>query len=205
MLFRKIILPSGKYNSQYIPYIKWSFLSNICVSAETAISIDNMLFAVNSNSDTVRTINYIGKDIIGQVGGLIYLTKFGSDADKDPKDFLLKSNILQQTSILSMAVTPLISNYFLPIAGLSNVLSNLSFTGFGAINAKCIGKISEDNNVGEIYSKISVINMSASSIGLLIGLLINIYFPDANQRLAFLPILGLLRIYTMKKAIKNLV
>ena len=47
-----------------------------------------------------------------------------------------------------------------------NILSNLSSTGFGAVNAKCISKLAIDNNIMELYSKITIVNTIGSSIGL---------------------------------------
>jgi hypothetical protein len=202
-VFKKIVLPIGKYHPLYPKYIKYSFLSNIFSSAQSAIITDNMLYAINTNSETIRTINYIGKDIIGQLGGLIVLSKVGNLADEKPKSFLVYSNIIQQTGNISTCLTPFFPSYFLPIAGISNILSNLSFTGFGAVNAKCIGNMS-NNNVGELYSKISLVNTLGSSLGLLLGLCINILIPDYSKRTGIVCILGFLRIYTYNKGIKDL-
>ena len=126
-------------------------------------------------------------------------------ADKNPKNFLLYSNILQQSSYIFMSATPLFSSYFLPIAGISNIFSNISFTGFGAINAKCIQNLSLDNNTGEIYSKIAAVNTLGSSVGLLCGLGIIAIIPDYNTRLLITPILASLRIFTYNRAIKGLI
>ena len=198
------MLPVGKQHQLYMKYIKWSFLSNIFVSTQTAIVTDNMLYAINYDSASIRSINYIGKDIIGQIGSLLFLSKIGNQPDKNPKSFLLYSNIVQQSSLICVSLTPLFPVYFLPIAGLSNILSTLSFTGFGAINAKCIGKLSTGGNIGELYSKITIINTIGSSIGLLLGLGINIMIPDHQERALLIPLIGLMKVYTYNKAIENL-
>jgi len=203
--FKNLILPtSGPIHLSHLKYIKWSFLSNILVSTETALGSDNMLHAINYDSENVRTLNYIGKDIIGQIGGLTYISWGSQKIDKKPKNFLAISHGVQQLGLTGISITPLTPTYFLPIAGLSNIFSNLSWTGFGAINAKCINKLALQNNLGEIYTKISIVNMMGSSIGLLIGLGINIYFPVITERIILIPILGLLRIYTFNKAIEDL-
>ena len=201
---KKIIFPSGKHNPLYNNYLKWSFVSNVFASAQTAIVVDNMLYAINYDSEINRTINYFGKDVIGQLGGLLILSKVGDKADKNPKKFLLYSNIIQQVGFLSVSLTPMFPNYFLPIAGISNILTNLSFTGFGAVNAKCINKLSTNDNIAELYSKISIINTLGSSIGLILGIGINIMIPDHTERSLLIPILGLLRIYTYSKAIEKI-
>lgn len=200
----KLLLPLGKQNPLYTKYVGWSFVSNIFVSTQTAIVTDNMLYAINYESESIRSINYIGKDIIGQIGSLIFLSKIGNQPDKNSKSFLLYSNVIQQSSLLCISLTPLVPVYFLPIAGVSNILSNLSFTGFGAINAKCIEKLSIDNNIGELYSKITIINTIGSSIGLLLGLGINIMIPEHQERALLIPLLGLMKVYAYNKAIENL-
>ena len=200
----KLLLPLGRQHPLYTKYMRWSFVSNIFVSTQTAIVTDNMLYAINYDSESIRSINYIGKDIIGQIGSLIFLSGIGNQPDRNPKSFLLWSNIVQQSGFLCMSLTPLFPVYFLPIAGLSNILSTLSFTGFGAINAKCVGRLSIDNNLGELYSKITIINTIGSSIGLLLGLGINIIIPDHHERTLLVPLIGIMKIYTYNKAIESL-
>ena len=201
---KKLILPSGKYNPLYINYLKWSFTSNVFASAQTAIVADNMLCAINSDSEINRTINYVGKDIIGQLGGLFVLSKVGDKADKNPRNFLMYSNIVQQLGFVSVSLTPMIPTYFLPIAVVSSVLTNLSFTGFGAVNAKCINKLSMGDDVAELYSKITIVNTLGSSLGLFLGLGINIMIPDHLERSLIIPFLGLARVYTYNKAIEKI-
>lgn len=199
------VFPSGKQHDKYSQYVGWSFCSNILVSTESALAVHSMLHAIGSDSDTIRTANYIGKDIIGQIGGFAYMARMGKKADTDSKRFLLYSNILQQVSFISVCVTPLVPCYFLPIAGCSNILSNISFTGFGAINAKCIQTLAVDNNMGEIYAKVSMINTLGSSIGLLIGLGITALIPDHSSRLIIIPFLAAGRVYTFQRAIDGLI
>lgn len=202
---QKLVYPTGKYNKNYTKYIGWSFCSNILVSAESVLATHSMLHAIDTGSETMRTVNYIGKDIIGQIGGLVYMAKMGIKSDTEPRKFLQYSNATQQISYLAMCATPLFPSYFLPIAGCANVLSNIAFTGFGAINARCIRDLAIDDNIGEIYAKISVVNTFGSSIGLLLGLGITSYYPSHEMRLLFLPILATARIYTMNKAIYGLI
>jgi hypothetical protein len=203
--FKSLIFPSGKCHQKYTQYVGWSFCSTVLVSAESVLSTHSMLTAIDTGSESIRTANYIGKDIIGQIGSLWYMSKMGEKADKSPKKFLMYSNIIQQISYGATCVTPLVPSYFLPIAGVSNILANISYTGFGAINAKCIQQLAIDDNIGEIYAKICVINTIGSSIGLVCGLCITSCVLDHSTRLLFLPALGILRVYTYNKAIEGLI
>jgi len=203
---KKLIFPSGKYHKSYGKYISWSFVSNVIVSAETVLSTHSMLSAVSTdNTELVRTANYVGKDIIGQIGSLYYISKIGGKADKDPKKFLLYSNIIQQSSYMANCITPMFPSYFLYIAGISNIASNISFTGFGAVNARCIQILAIDDNIGEVYSKVSIVNTIGSSIGMIIGLCITSIFPDHETRLFLIPFLGIARVYTYRKAFQDII
>ena len=202
---KKILIPSGRTHSKYFQYIGWSFVSNIIVSTQSVLSVHSMLSAIDSNSsESIRTANYVGKDVIGQIGSLWYISKMGKKADKESKKFLLYSNIIQQASYIITSSTPMFSFYFLPTAGFANIMSNISFTGLGAINAKCVKELAVDDNIGEIYAKISVINTFGSSIGMIFGLIITTYIPEHNLRLCLIPILGVFRVYTFNKAVKDL-
>ena len=203
--FRKLFYPESSIHPKYTQYVSFSFLSNILVSAEVAITTHNMLSSINTtSSDNMRTFNYIGKDIIGQVGGLLYMSRMGKKADQNPKRFLLYSNLLQQGGFFLAYFSKIFPQYFLGIAGVSNILSNISFTGFGAVNAKCIYKLALKDNIGEIYSKITVINTIGSSLGLMAGVGIISTGKDDNQKMYIMQLLAIGRICTYQKAIKNL-
>ena len=202
----RLFFPLGKYHSRYGQYVGWSFLSNIIVSLENAMASHSILSAIDGTSEALRTANYIGKDVLGQMGGLIYLARISQRIDQSPRSFLLYSSIVQQTAFLAIYCTPLIpSSYFLPLAGGANILANVAFAGFGAVNAKCVQRLAIDNNTGEIYAKVSLANTMGSSLGLLGGLGLVILLPDHSSRIALLPALALLRGYTMQRAVENLV
>ena len=203
-MIKRLFYPLGKHHPQYGNFIAWSFVSNVIVSAESAMATHSMLAAIGSDSEAVRTINYVGKDIIGQIGALGYISQMGKKADESPKKFLAYSQGIQQLSFTAMFATPLISDLFLPVAGCSNILGNISFAGIGAINAKCIQKLAIDDNIGEIYAKISVINMIGSSIGLALGVGITVVIPDHATRMCLIPVLGGMRILSFNQALKGL-
>ena len=203
----KSIYPSGKVHQKYLNYILWSSISNIVFSIENVISTHSMLSVVGkASTELTLSINFIGKDLIGQLGALTYMNKMGKKADKDPYNFIKYSMCLHQSSVLLENLTPLLPiEIFMPIAGISNIMMNISFTGFGAINAKVISILAQDNNIGEIYSKLSVINTMCSSIGMGLGLVIVAFIPDHSIRLGILPLLCIIRIYSYIKAIDGIV
>lgn len=207
LLLKSIVYPKGKVHKNYGRYVGWSCLSNMIISAESVLSTHSMLSIIGqASTELTFSVNYIGKDIVGQLGGLYYMNKMGEKADKDPSKFIKHSMILQQSAVIMECATPLLPlEAFIPVAGIANVSKNISFTGFGAVNARIIQKLAEEDNIGEIYSKISMLNTIGSSIGMGLGLVIASKIPDHTMRIGLMPILAGLRIYTYNKAIKGLI
>ncbi len=201
-MLKKMLYPVGKCHARYGSYIAWSFISTVIVSVESALASHSMLAVLGQQSELHRTFNYVGKDIVGQIGALGYISKTSFKADKEPYKFLQYSHIVQQISYVSMFCTPLASSLFLPIAGCSNILTNISFAGLGAINARCIQILAIDDNIGEIYAKVSMINMIGSSIGLAIGVAISAVVPDHTTRVCLTPLMAICRVYSFNHAVK---
>ena len=204
---KSLVFPTGKVHKKYGQYVGWSCLSNIIVSMESVLSTHSMLSVVGHTSNELTlSVNYIGKDIIGQLGGLYYINKIGKKADQDSSNFLKHSLLIQQSAVFLECATPLLPlPVFIPLAGIANIGKNISFTGIGAINAKIIQKLAEDNNVGEIYAKITILNTLGSTLGMGMGLCIAFYIPDHSTRLCLIPFLTAARIYTFNKAVQNII
>lgn len=204
---KNIIFPRGKVHNNYSKYVGWSCFSNFIISIESVLATHSMLSVIGQSSTELNiSVNYIGKDIIGQLGGLYYMNKMGQKADIDSKKFINYSMCFQQCSIFMECMTPLLPIYtFIPVAGIANIGKNIAFTGIGAVNAKIINKLAEDNNIGEIYAKITVLNTLGSTIGMGIGLIIAAKLPDHTMRLCLMPFLTSIRIYSYNKAIEGLI
>jgi hypothetical protein len=199
---KSCVYPRGKVHQSYGKFVGWSCFSNFIVSIETVLSTHSMLSVVgNGSAPLTLSVNYIGKDIIGQMGGLLYMHNMAHKADKDPSKFITQSLMYQQCCIFLECVTPLLPiKLFIPIAGFANIGQNISFTGIGAVNAKIIQKLACDDNIGEIYAKISVLNTIGSTFGMGVGLIIATRIPDHTMRLGLMPILAVARVYSYKKA-----
>lgn len=203
---KSLVFPIGKVDKNYGKYVGWSCASNIIVSIESVLSTHSMLSIVGQTSNELTlSVNYISKDIVGQLGGLWYINKIGKKVDNDSSNFIKNSLLFQQTAVFMECATPLLPIYlFIPFAGIANTGKNISFTGIGAINAKIIQKLAQDDNIGEIYAKITVLNTVGSTLGMGIGLCIASYIPDHSTRLCLMPFLTVMRIYTYNKAVENI-
>lgn len=208
--FRAAFLPAGKLHPRYTQYLGWSFVSTFLVSAETILSSHSMLSAVSVAATTTATaavsVNYLGKDMFGQIGGLLLMNKIGRLSDTHPNKFNKHSMVIQQMSTIAECATPMLPiGAFLPVASVANAGKCVSFTLFGALNAKVITTLSEDgSNVGEIYSKVAITNTLASSLGMAAGLILATQIPSHTIRMAVAVPIGALRWYTYNKAISGL-
>ena len=202
---RTIVNPQYRFQKESMSYMGWSFISNVLISVENVLGMHSMLSTVGKEStEIVASFNYIGKDLFGQIGGIWYMHRIGSETDNRPRYFVKKSMYIQQLSIIAECATPLLPSYlFIPVAGLANVGKNASFTGLGAVNAKVIQGLS-GNYTGELYTKISAVNTLASTIGMGIGLTIAAKIPDHATRLAFVPFISILRTVTYQRALKKI-
>lgn len=201
----KFVYPCGKVHKNYGRYVYWSLLSNAIGSMEGVLSTHSMLSVVGKESnELVISVNYIGKDIVGQLGGLWYINKMAQKSDEDPKAFAKYSILFEQTSNFLECATPLLPTLiFIPTAGIANIGKNISAIGIGAVNAKIIQKLAKENNIGEIYSKIGVLNTIGSSIGMGFGLILTCVIPCHTTRLCIIPILAYIRYYCYQTAIEG--
>jgi hypothetical protein len=160
---------------------------------------------INTPSYTsVLAVNYVGKDIIGQLGSLAYAWKTGKGADIEPLKYITKGGIILQTSFFVENCTPLISNniFIMPFLGFCSLLKNVSFISIGAVNAKNIQKLS-NGNIGEFYSKSASINTMSSTLGMIVGIGIIHMIPSYTIRsLVVLPTMSMISIYSLRKATK---
>lgn len=182
-------------------YTIYSFFGNILSSIEYSLSSQSMLLAFQAEN---VGLNYLGKDIFGQLGSLVYLVKKSKESDKNPIRFLRHNLIFQQSAILIENIVPLLpKEYQFPLASVCSVGTNISFASLGSINAKCIQTLSKNNDFGENYSILTISNTLGSTIGMGIGIYLGYKFPNPESRLYFLPIISIIRYNLVMKMTKQ--
>jgi len=187
-------------------YIKWMAINSFSTSISSVIAMNSMLSSIMikpSYTDIVTT-TYVGKDIIGQLGGLFYSLYTGKKADKQPEKYITNGIAMQQYSLYLENFSVLIKNsdLILPYLGFSTILQNISFISIGAVNANNLQKLGKEN-IGELYCKVASINTLASSIGMIVGISIVNFIPSYTVRSVFiLPLLTSINFYTINKALK---
>jgi hypothetical protein len=209
--YKKNILPIN-YTDKHIHFLKWNFIATVAGSANSALATTRILSSlIPSNSAFIIAYNYIGRDIIGQLGGLLFVSKHANKMDRDGYNYGKNSSKLMQVStIMEVGGSFLPPSLLLPCFGLANIGKNVAWIGTGSINAKCLmnlSKISQKDglvNISEMYAKVSVINTMASTIGLSLGIglsKLDMVFPFSS--LIMSPFFSLVSYYSYKKAIKG--
>jgi len=200
------------WNKPLKKFVGWSVLNNISVSCSSVISTNSMLSVISTPSARdIISLNYIGKDVLGQLGSLWYIWRTSKKAKSTPVKYITTGAILQQSSIhlenSLYVLKPFFSSDFVfPILGFTSLLKNISFVSIGAVSIEKLTELKEGGEMSEIYSKITVINTLSSTFGMILGLFIVYGIPSHTFRsffvlpfFSFLSILSLRRISSLKK------
>ena len=146
-----------------------------------------LLFAVGLNANTAlpaaAALNWILKDGLGQLGGVMFASYSKNLSDSTPKSYRLMSNVLLNVSCLIEILTPLVPALFLPIASIANIGKNISWIAGSATQASIHKSFIKQENLGDVTAKAGAQSIAASTIGtglgialsMLIGLFLFIY------------------------------
>jgi hypothetical protein len=183
-------------------YLFWMAVNSWSTSYSSVISTNSMLSSVTGTSpefSSVVTTTYIGKDIIGQLGGLGYAWKTGKTADKQPDKYITKGAVIQQVSFYLETASIFITDkaMVMPFLGVCSTMKNVSYISIGAVSANNIQKISP-KNIGEFYARVASINTLASTFGMMAGVFSIHYMPNTNMY--FLPVMSVISVYSLRKA-----
>lgn len=88
------------------------------------LSTQAMLTALGLGTSAVpaaATINWIIKDGLGMLGGVVYTSVISSFFDSDPKKYRFRAVVALQLATIMEMMTPLFPALFIPIASISNV------------------------------------------------------------------------------------
>jgi len=186
-------------------YLRFMALNSWATSFSNVLSTNSMLGTLMGSTPSYTSViatTYIGKDIIGQMGGLLYAWRTGKRADHQPVSYMTRGALIQQASFYLENLSPFVKNgdLVLPFLGISSTLKNVSFITTGAVNASNLQKIAK-NNIGEFYSKVASLNTFASTFGMVSGIVTIHLIPSYTVRtLAVMPVLSLISVYSLRKA-----
>lgn len=191
-------------NPKIRKYLISSSLANMFCGFSSVQSTHCMLLASGVGDATAVassiSINFIGKDILGQIASIPFVLKFSKIAKENPQTHLRGSIFIFETANLIECTTPLFPHLFIPLAIAGNIGKNIGFIGTGSFNANIISKLSSD--VISDYSLISVCNTISFSLGMSLGLLCSININSYGLRMSIMVILGIARYYALKNSAK---
>lgn len=106
---------------------------------------------------------WVLKDGLGQLGGILYASKFGKNFDADIKKFRFMSIFTLNVALWVEIMTLAFPKYFLLIASLANCGKNICFMLSSASRASINLRFSKQNNLADIQGK-AVSQFTASSL-----------------------------------------
>lgn len=114
----------------YLPYVQWSILASVTGTVSGVLSMEALLFAMGLGAGSLpmaAALNWIIKDGLGQLGGMLCASFINQKFDADPKRWRLMAAGVLDVSVLLEVLTPLCPKYFLLVASVANVGKNIGW------------------------------------------------------------------------------
>ena len=96
---------------------------------------------------------WVLKDGIGQLGGIFYASKYGSNFDEDIKKWRFMAIISLNAGILIEVLTLNFPSHFLVLASIANMIKSIGFIMSSAARASINLQMAKSNNIGDIAGK----------------------------------------------------
>lgn len=163
----------------YKEFASYCFLGSICGSAAMVLSTQTLLIAVGVGSASAAPVagalNWVLKDGIGQLGGVLFAAKItsnssGNTIDSDPKRWRMVSAISMDGATLLEILSPLAPGYFLLVASVANIGKNIAFLTAGASRAALHQALAFKDNLGDVTAKAGSQSIAASLLGTSLGI-----------------------------------
>lgn len=132
-----------------------------------------------SSSSTLAiaaTLNWVLKDGLGQLGGILFVARFGGNFDKEAKRYRFLASLLMSLSSSLEMLIPAIPSLFLPVASLANVCKNIAWMALSATRAQIHRNFTRIDNMGDLTGKAASWNTAASLLGTGLGVLLSSVF-----------------------------
>ncbi|KAF9949519.1 hypothetical protein BGZ72_008709 [Mortierella alpina] len=174
-----VFLPKGYPESvtpNYWPFAKWQFAHNVAGSV-TAGSIP-----------MAAALNWIIKDGLGQLGGVVYASFVSDKFDSEPKRFRFQATVAMQGANVLELLTPLWPGSFLVIASISNIGKNMAWLASSATRAQMNKTFALRDNLGDITGKSGSQTTAAGLVGTGLGVVIAALMSHVSEDPTVLPL-----------------
>ncbi|KAF0852306.1 conserved mitochondrial DUF647 domain-containing protein [Andalucia godoyi] len=194
-----MFMPDRYPHSVDSSYARFSLLQGIqhfSNSITSVMSTQSLLLALGLGSGALpiaATLNWILKDGLGQLGGIVFSSRMGTMFDLHTKTLYIASSIFFQMACLLEYMCPFAGPYlFLPLASVANVGKNLAWISASASKVKMHQSLSTDDkgsNLGDLTAKSGSQATAFSMIGIGFSVILTSYFgnhPVTNMTLGLL-------------------
>ncbi|KAI1297035.1 hypothetical protein EDD11_007245 [Mortierella claussenii] len=189
-----VFLPKGFPDSvtpNYWPFAKWQFVHNVAGSVTAVISTQSLLFAMGLGAGSIpmaAALNWIIKDGLGQLGGVVYASFVSDKFDSEPKRFRFQATVAMQGANVLELLTPLWPGYFLIIASISNIGKNMAWLASSATRAQMNKTFALRDNLGDITGKSGSQTTAAGLVGTGLGVVIAALMSHVSEDPTVLPL-----------------
>lgn len=173
------LLPKGypsSVRSGYSTFITGQLVSNTLSTAGGVLSMQALLYAMGIGmslgagaAPLAATLNWVIKDGLGQLGGVIFAGFVSNRFDADPKRWRLTATIAMDSASFIELLTPLAPAYFLPIASVANISKNISFLAASATRAAIHKSFALQENLADVTAKTGSQYIVSSLLGTSLG------------------------------------
>lgn len=135
--------------------------------------MQSLLYAVGLGAGAIplaATVNWVLRDGLGQLGGVIFSSVAGSRFDADPKRWRMAAALALEASALVELLTPLAPAYFLLIASVANIGKNISFLAASASRAAIHKSFAVSENLADVTAKTGSQSIFSSTLGTGLGI-----------------------------------
>ena len=170
---------SGSVPLNYFDYTRWSIAAAVASSAAMVLSTQSLLYAIGLGAGSIPTaaaLNWVLKDGLGQLGGVLFASLVNNRFDSDPKRWRVVAAVALDGAVFLQALTPLAPALFLPVAALANVGMNVSWLAASASRAGIHLSFSNSRtgtNIADITAKAGSQTTFASTMGMACGVIIS--------------------------------
>ncbi|KAF8925805.1 hypothetical protein BGZ47_003024 [Haplosporangium gracile] len=189
-----VFLPKGFPESvtpNYWPFAKWQFVHNVAGSVTAVISTQSLLFAMGLGAGSIpmaAALNWIIKDGLGQLGGVVYASFVSDKFDSEPKRFRFQATVAMQGANVLELLTPLWPGSFLVIASVSNIGKNMAWLASSATRAQMNKTFALRDNLGDITGKSGSQTTAAGLVGTGLGVVIAALMSHVSEDPTVLPL-----------------
>jgi hypothetical protein len=163
----------------YSKFAALGFCASVAGSTGMVLSTQTLLLAVgivsvgsNEASVMAGALNWVLKDGVGQLGGVIFASKMGLSRrfDSNPKKWRMVAALALDAANLMEIVSPgQPAAMILPIACLANILKNIGFLTASASRAALHQSLGVAGNLADVTAKAGSQSMAAGLLGTALG------------------------------------